>query len=134
MSIAKVSSGKTNSLLSQQLDQSKGSDKTLQAWFQLKPESDPSSSQDVASTANRVIDRVKDQIGKSADSVKLLPNLSSFMVSAHPDFIRELIKQPEISLARSTDVPDFGLIRPVKSEPVRLQRQVQKKRSRKTSR
>lgn len=118
MSTSKVSGERVSSLLSKQLDQSNG--RVLQAWFQLKPDSPSLSSNGVASTARSVLERVEDQLGRGAESVKVLPNLNSFIVSAHPDFIRAVSRQPEIQSAKPTDVPNFGLIEPAKSVPVKL--------------
>ena len=124
MSQNSASSGKADSLLMQQLDQPKSSDELVQAWFRLKPDKaadSASAPEQITSLAHSIVQRVTKQTGVDAHSVSVLPNLNSFMVAAHPAFLRELIHQPEIESARSTNVPGFGLIEPVKSEPVKLE-------------
>jgi hypothetical protein len=124
MSSKQTLSGKTDSLLMQQLDQPKSSDELVQAWFRLKSgdsaDSASSSPEEITSLANSLVQRVKDQLGVEVQSIHVLPNLNSFMIAAHPAFVRELIRQPEVESARSTNVPGLGLIQPVKSQPVEL--------------
>jgi hypothetical protein len=66
------------------------------------------------------VKRVRQHIGEAAQSLKVLPHLNSLMISARPDVVRELIHQPEIESAGSANVAGFGLIKPVKSEPMRI--------------
>jgi len=67
------------------------------------------------------VKRVAQRVGQPAHSLKVLPNLGAFIVSGSPDFVRELIHQPEIESARSTNQP-LTLIKPVESREVSLPR------------
>jgi hypothetical protein len=111
-------STKADSNLLEQLDALGSSTEPFQVWFRLAQV--PGSAEDPTSLANSVVERVKKHIGEEVQSFKVLPNLNSFMVSASPDFVRELIDQPEIESARSTNVAGFGLIKPVKVTPVQI--------------
>jgi hypothetical protein len=113
---------KADQNLLQQLETQHATGDAVQAWFRLKsdPLSQASGAQETTTVANSLVQRVKEHLGEEAESFKILPNLNSFMVSARPAFVRELIHQPEVESARSTNVPGFGLIQPVKSEPVEV--------------
>ena len=110
--------------LLQQLD-SAGSDGTpVQAWVRLKPRAasrEAASPEETESSTQAVVRRIEQRVGQPAHSVKVLPNLGAFIVSGSSDFVRELIHEPEIESARSTDQP-LGLIRPVESHEVSLPR------------
>jgi len=114
---------KADTHLLQQLDALDSSAEPLQAWFRLKtsaPSGAEATADHTTSLANSLVERVRQHVGEGAQSLKVLPNLNSFMISARPGFVRELIHQPEIESARSANVAGFGLIKPVKSEPVRI--------------
>jgi hypothetical protein len=97
--------------LLRELDSAAGDGSFVQAWVRLKPET----------VTERVVRRVEQRVGHSANSLKLLPNLGAFVVRGSPAFVRELIHQPEIQSAHSTSQP-LELIPPVESREVRLPR------------
>ena|SRR2546425_1022324 len=96
----------------------------VQAWVRLKPKDssqDAVSPDDTEASTQAVVKRVAARVGQQAHSVKVLPNLGSFIVSASPAFMRELAHQPEVESAKPTDQP-LSLIRPVKSREVTIAR------------
>jgi hypothetical protein len=96
----------------------------VQAWVRLRPKhpsQDTASAEDTQVSTHAIVERVTQRVGHQAHSVKVLPNLGSFIVSASPAFLRELAHQPEVESTKSTDQP-MTLIRPVKSRDVTLAR------------
>ena len=65
-----------------------------------------------------VLNRVKKHIGKSEARYNVFRNLGSFVVSAEPEFLRELISQPEVAAAVANQQSESALIPPVKKTPV----------------
>ena len=106
-----------------------------QAWFQLKPghpgEAIPTPERTKA-LANDLVQRVTIDSGESPEKVQILDQLGSLRVMAKQKFLHLLSLQPEVLTARTTDLPGFELIRPVKAEPVRFV-SVQKKAPQKKS-
>lgn len=116
---------KMDSRLAQQLGEADTKGQPVQAWFRLKPGdvSGPASAAETAKAlAQEIVGRVSKRVGQSAESVTVQPFLGTFTVMARPLFLRELLHQPEIADARATNIPEFGLIKPVESKPVTVRR------------
>ena len=83
-------------------------DASVEAVFMLAPE-DPSevvpSPERTEELTRHLLERVKARIGKAAEDVNVFRNMGSFVVSAHPDFLRELIAQPEVASAMANQQP-----------------------------
>jgi hypothetical protein len=86
--------------LLEQLDLAKDSSKPIQAWVSLKPadsSQEAASPEETQSLAQPLVQWVKDRVGQGTDSVNVFQNLGAFIVSAHPEFVRELIHQQKLS-------------------------------------
>lgn len=121
----------------QQLDSADLDGRSLQAWFQLKadhPDELAPSPERTKELANDLVSRVGKSTGEEPENVQILDQLGSLRVKARPDFIRVLSTQPEVQSARATNTAGYELIRPVKSEPVRLARRGKQPSSHKTVR
>lgn len=108
--------------LLEDLDAAERDNGSLQAWFQLKPDQPngaiPSPEQ-TKSLAQELVRRAASGSGENPEKVQILDQLGSLRVKAKPNFIRALSSLPGVLNARATSAP-YELIRPVKSEPVRL--------------
>jgi hypothetical protein len=93
---------------------------SVQAWARLrvKDAEQTTGPADTESVTHDVLRRVKNRVGYEAESIHVLPNLGVFIVSANPEFIRELKRQPEIASVKPTNEPDLTLIHEVKSNEV----------------
>ena len=106
--LGKESNTNTDPELVRQMHAATGDDASVEAVFMLAPED---SSQIVPSPertkelTRQLLERVKARIGKGAEDVNVFHNMGSFVVSAHPDFLRELIAQPEIASAMANQQP-----------------------------
>src|SRR5882724_3210136 len=110
--------------LLRELESAASGGSAVQAWVRLKPKEssqDAASPKDTERSTQAVVRRVAQRVGHPAQSLKVLPNLGAFIVSGSPAFVRELILQPEIESARSTNQP-LTLIQPVESREVSLPR------------
>ena len=98
----------TDPELVRQLHAATADDASVEAVFMLAPE-DPSqivpSPERTEELTRHLLERVKASIGKAAEDVNVFHNMGSFVVSAHPDFLRELIAQPEIASAMANQQP-----------------------------
>ncbi|HYV06730.1 MAG TPA: hypothetical protein VFB82_19200 [Blastocatellia bacterium] len=92
----------TDTELVRQMHAARDSDASVEAVFILTPE-DPSqivpSPERTEALTRQLLERVKARIGKAAEDVNIFRNMGSFVVSAHPEFLREMIAQPEIASA-----------------------------------
>jgi hypothetical protein len=66
----------------------------------------------------RVLQRVEERVGSGANQVNVFRNLGIFAVSANPDFLRELLKQPEVASAMAHGQPSEAYIPPRDVKPV----------------
>lgn len=117
-----MSSGaKTDSELIQQLDNTRAGEPLVEAVVRFRPD-DPKqvvpSPERTEELTQKVLDRVKKQLGKSEARYNVFRNLGSFVVSAEPEFLRELISQPEVAAAVANRQPQGALIAPVKKRPI----------------
>jgi hypothetical protein len=94
----------------------------VEAVIMLRPD-DPAQ---IAAPPNRaeelthqILQRVEKQIGISAQKVNIFRNLGSFALSANPNFIRELLRQPEVASAIANKRPPQAYIPPIDVEPVK---------------
>lgn len=132
-----MSSGsKIDPELIQQLDQTRAGNSLVEAVVRFRPD-DPKqvvpSPEQTEELTQRVLDRVKKQIGKSEARFNVFKNLGSFVVSADPDFLRELISQPEVAAAVANRQSQSAVIAPVKKSPVQVARNKTGSRSLKKS-
>ncbi len=65
----------------------------------------------VEELARTLLERVERSVGVGARDVNVFRHLSSFVVSASPAFVRELLQQPEIASAMANRQPS---IEPIK--------------------
>ncbi|HEV7474402.1 MAG TPA: hypothetical protein VGN90_10160 [Pyrinomonadaceae bacterium] len=115
------SSVKTDPELTQQLDNTSGGESLVEAVVRLRPD-DPDqivpSPERTEELTQKVLERVKKQVGKSEARYNVFRNLGSFAVAAEPEFLRELISQPEIVTAIANRQSQSAMIEPVKKRPV----------------
>jgi hypothetical protein len=107
--------------LLKQLDDAKGKS-LIEAVVRVKPDDasqiapSPERTEELTKT---VLKRVEKQVGRSATKYNVFRNLGSFAVSADPDFLRELMSQPEVAAVVANRQPQGALIEPVKKTPAR---------------
>ncbi len=124
-------SNKTNDLLVQQLQAAEAKGGPVQAWFRLRSgdSAQPAASpEQTEKLAHQIVERAKNRVGQSVDALNVQRQLGTFTVLAQPALLKEIMNQPEIDFAGATQVSEFGLIKPVKSQPVKLQTPTRKKR------
>jgi hypothetical protein len=106
--LGKESNTNTDPELVRQMHAATGDDASVEAVFMLAPE-DPSqvvpSPKRTEELTRHLLERIKARIGKGAADFNVFRNMGSFVVSAHPDFLRELIAQPEIASAMANQQP-----------------------------
>jgi len=109
--VGKESNTNTDPELVRQMRAATGADGSVEAVFMLAPE-DPSqivpSPERTKELTRQLLERVKASIGKGVEDVNVFHNMGSFVVSAHPDFLRELIAQPEIASAMANQQQQAG--------------------------
>ena len=107
--------------LSRQLDQAALTNSPVQAVIKISPEE---SSQLVASPehttelANQIVNRISGKLGIQAERMTLFRNLGSFSISAAPQFVRELLDQPEVAGAIASRQANSSYIAPINARPV----------------
>ncbi|HXD33773.1 MAG TPA: hypothetical protein VN643_21815 [Pyrinomonadaceae bacterium] len=111
----------TDPELVKQLDQADVDEKPVEAVIRLKPDK----AADIVPSAERteeitkqLLARAKKQSGKTAGQYNVFRNLGSFVVSAHPTFIRELISLPEVAAVTANQQPGSAYIEPIRGAPV----------------
>ncbi|MDQ2975676.1 MAG: hypothetical protein M3R69_09740 [Acidobacteriota bacterium] len=121
--------------LLRQLDDAHSGKSLIEAVVRVKPDDasqivpSPERTEELTKT---VLKRVEKQIGKSAARYNVFKNLGSFAVSADPDFLRELMSQPEVAAVVANRQPQGALIEPVKKTPARTETQKPSKSARKS--
>jgi len=127
-----MSSTKTDPELIRQLNNTTASEQTIEAVVRLLPDD---ASQIVPSPerteklTQQILNRVKKRVGSSETRYNVFKNLGSFVVSANPAFLRELISQPEVAAAVANQQPGSALIPPVKKAPMPITQGQQAPRS-----
>jgi hypothetical protein len=116
------SSAKIDAELLKQLKTASDSEKLVEAVVRLRPD-DPSqivpAAERTEEVANQLLKRVEKQSGKAASRYNVFRNLGSFVVSANPTFIRELMSQPEVASVAANQRPGSALIPPIRKAPQR---------------
>lgn len=116
------SSGKIDAELVKQLKTASDSEKLVEAVVRLRPD-DPSeivpAAERTEEVANQLLKRVEKQSGKAVSRYNVFRNLGSFVVSAHPTFIQELMSQPEVASVAANQQPGSALIPPIRKAPKR---------------
>jgi hypothetical protein len=106
--LERESNTNTDPELVRQMHAATGDDASVEAVFMLAPE-DPSqivpSPERTEELTRHLLERVKARIGKAAGDFNVFRHMGSFVVSAHPAFLRELIAQPEIASAMANQQP-----------------------------
>ena len=104
---------KTDPELLRQLDASAASQEPVQAVFYLQPpaQSSEKALPPVEELARALLERVERSVGVRAREFNVFRNLSSFVVSASPALVRELLKQPEIASAMANRQPSLEPIK-----------------------
>lgn len=107
--------------LLKQITKVAASQEPVDAYLTLRPD-DPaqiSASADRAEELTRqVLQRVEERVGSSANQVDVYSNLGIFAVSARPDFLLELLKQPELASAAARRQQSEAKIEPRDVQPV----------------
>ena len=102
--------------LEKQLNSAAASNEPVEAVFRLKPD-DPSqivpSPERTKQIVESILKRVKSRIGKSAARHNIFTNLGSFAVAASPDFVRNIISQPEVVAAVANRQPYDASMPPI---------------------
>lgn|GEM_PF-1135152 len=115
------SSTKIDPELLRQLNETATSEQPIEVVARLRPDK-PSEivlpPERIEELTKQVLSRVKEQVGSSEDRYHVFKNLGSFVISANPAFIRELISQPEVAAVMANYQPDSMAIAPVKIAPV----------------
>ena len=75
---------------------------------------------DTQALAERVLERVGQQVGETSNRVTVFKNVGSMAVEASPKFLEALAKDPAVRSCRPNAVGSDLLIRPVSSKPVKL--------------
>ena len=134
---AMSSTPKIDPELTRQLEMTAASqDKKVEAVIRLKPEDASQvvpAPERTESLTNQLMERVHEQIGESATRYNVFRNLGSFVVSAPPSFIRELISQPEVASAVANQQPGSAAMPPVEKRPVPARKAARRKATKSTS-
>ena len=113
---------KTDAELVKQLDQASDSEDLIEAVVRLRPD-DPSqivpAAERTEELTNHLLERVKKESGQAASRYNVFRNLGSFVVSARPAFIRQLMSQPEVASVMANQQPGTALIPPIRKAPAR---------------
>lgn len=111
---------KTDPELVRQLEIAAESKKPVEAVFILRSD-DPSqivpAPERTEELTREILKRVKKRARSSEHRYNVFRNLGSFVVSAPPTFLRELMLQPEIAAAMANQQPGEESVEPVKKRP-----------------
>lgn len=124
MAIAAIEKGgrpKTDPELLRQISAAQNSKKSVVGIFRLRPENATklvNSPQRTNKIVHDVFERVAKKVGTKPQRFNVLGNVGVVVVSAEPQFLSELLKQPEISSAMANQSGESGKIEPVSKRPV----------------
>ncbi|HEY3135529.1 MAG TPA: hypothetical protein VGL29_05705 [Blastocatellia bacterium] len=110
----------TDPELRRQLQAASSEDDAVEAVFTLSPEDSSQgflSPERTEELTRQVLERVKSRVGRGEEKLNIFRNLGSFVVSAHPEFLRELMAQPEISTAMANRRAENEIDQPLKERP-----------------
>jgi hypothetical protein len=127
---------KTDPELLRQLQDTAAGASPVEAVVRLRPD-DPTqivpSPERTEELVRQVLDRVKQRVGSKESRYNVFRNLGSFVLSANPEFIRELISQPEVATVAANRQSESAVIAPVKKARVKAARGKMPSRSAKKS-
>ncbi len=104
---------KVNAELLKQLDDA--GDSRVQAVVELRPPDRPKATptpDEVTKLADDVLARVTKEVGHPAVRHNVLRNVASLVVDAAPDFVRSLVRQPEVISALPNRTSECMVIPP----------------------
>jgi len=105
--------------LERQLGAAATSNQPIEVVVRLRPE-DPAeivpSPERTKELAEEILTRVKKRSGNAAARHNIFANLGSLVVSASPEFVRQLITQPEVAAAVANQQPGSALMPPVERD------------------
>ncbi|QDU30216.1 hypothetical protein ETAA8_53350 [Anatilimnocola aggregata] len=94
-------------------------DSLVRAVVQLRsPGSTKKGADDVSALAKEVLARVAETVGHDAKRTNVLKNVGSVIIESDADFLREMIKQPEVISALPSQISQDLMIRPVNKKPL----------------
>lgn len=103
--------------LQRQLGAASASNKPVEVVVRLRPD-DPAqvvpSPERTQQLAEKIMTRVTKRVGSAAARHNVFTNLGSLVVSGSPEYVRELISQPEVAAAVANQQPDDAMIPPIK--------------------
>ena len=112
---------KTDPELLRQISAARSSKKPVVGIFRLKPDDSTkltNSAERTKEIVQAVFDRVAQKVGTTPQRLNVLFNLGVVVVAAEPQFISELLKQPEIVSAMANQSAESGKIEPVRKRSV----------------
>ncbi len=105
--------------LQRQLGAAAASNQPVEVVVRLRPDDSAEivpSPERTKELAEKVLKRVKKRFGNAEVRHNIFSNLGSLVVSGSPEFVRELISQPEVGAAVANQQPDSALMPPVEKE------------------
>ena len=100
-----------------QLKTAASDEKLVEAVVRLRPD-DPSQivppAERTEELTTQLLERVQKESGQAVSRYNVFRNLGSFVVSAHPTFIEQLIRQPEVVSIVANQQPGSAMIPPIK--------------------
>jgi len=112
---------KLDAELAQQIQDATSENAPVQVVFRLRPEVPgklATSPEKTEQLVQELMSRVSEKTGTQAGKFTVFRNLGSFAVSAAPNFIRELINQPEIASAIANRRRESAYIPPISPQIV----------------
>src|SRR6267143_1946817 len=103
--------------LQRQLGAATASNQPVEGVVRLRPDNPAEvvpSPERTKELAERVMTRVRKRVGNAEARHNIFQNLGSLVVSGSPEFVRELISQPEVAAAVANQQPENAMIPPFK--------------------
>lgn len=94
--------------LMQQIESARGTGQPVEAVVMLRSDSHSRivpAPEEVSRLTADVLQRVTDAVGSRPHEVNIFQNLGSFALSASPEFLQKLLKQPEIASIMANRLP-----------------------------
>ena len=107
----------TDPELTRQMHAASAAGDDIEAVFTLAPDEAAEgvrSPEETEDLTHRVLKRVTSRVGQPEKKLNIFGNIGSFVISAHPSFVKELIAQPEIATAIANRQPEPPPVNPVK--------------------
>lgn len=121
----KESKTATDPELTRQMRSASATGDDVEAVFTLAPDKavdgvrSPEETEDLT---RRVLKRVTNRIGQGEKKLNIFRNIDSFVISAHPSFVKELIAQPEIATAMANTQDPAPAEPEKKGKPIPVER------------